>query len=90
MSKRLVQSFYFALLTSRQDFNNPTSEPSPPSPTSSTIQQPEPPTTSGFPKYLAFMRRETRRSNRRRAGTVDSGVGPGRRREADQTGPGGY
>ncbi|ORY35619.1 hypothetical protein BCR39DRAFT_511164 [Naematelia encephala] len=77
----------------RKDFNNPNPAPTPPaeaaipSPTSPS----HPPTHSGFPKYLAFMRRERRGRHRSGTqGTSDSGVGPGRRREADQMGPGGY
>ncbi|WVW85671.1 hypothetical protein I302_107709 [Kwoniella bestiolae CBS 10118] len=85
----------------RKDFNAPptsvlsnsqnSNDSSSPSPHSSTYpadqQQQQPPTQHGFARYLAFMRRE-RRDTRR--GRTDSGVGQGRSREADQTGPGGY
>ncbi|WRT68352.1 uncharacterized protein IL334_005328 [Kwoniella shivajii] len=86
----------------RKDFNAPptsvvsttrqSGDASAPSPLSSTHpaeQQPQPPTQHGFARYLAFMRRE-RREGRASRNRVDSGVGQGRRREADQTGPGGY
>ncbi|WVR07482.1 hypothetical protein IAU60_004524 [Kwoniella sp. DSM 27419] len=67
--------------------------------------QSQPPTQHGFARYLAFMRRQRRSepgphrdrnrdrglSGTSRSGTVDAlGYGRGRRREADQTGPGGY
>ncbi|WWD02535.1 hypothetical protein V865_000575 [Kwoniella europaea PYCC6329] len=90
----------------RKDFNAPpstsilsnsqTSSDSSPSPHSSTYPssdqpppQTQPPTQHGFARYLAFMRRERTNRDRRRSRT-DSGVGQGRSREADQTGPGGY
>nr|XP_019011436.1 uncharacterized protein I206_03536 [Kwoniella pini CBS 10737]OCF50217.1 hypothetical protein I206_03536 [Kwoniella pini CBS 10737] len=68
-----------------------------PSPHSSTYPsdqvQVQPPTQHGFARYLAFMRRERRdvgSANNNRRSRVDNGVGRGRSREADQTGPGGY
>ncbi|WVQ68112.1 uncharacterized protein L199_006318 [Kwoniella botswanensis] len=90
----------------RKDFNAPpstsilsnsqSSSDSSPSPHSSTYPssdqpppQTQPPTQHGFARYLAFMRRERTNRDRRRSRT-DSGVGQGRSREADQTGPGGY
>ncbi|KAK1927056.1 hypothetical protein DB88DRAFT_9476 [Papiliotrema laurentii] len=71
------------------DFNNP--NPAPESTTSTPAAEPDPPAHSGFARYLALMRRERRpRANTGGTmGTTDS-VGRGRRREADQTGPGGY
>ncbi|WWC90745.1 uncharacterized protein L201_005682 [Kwoniella dendrophila CBS 6074] len=58
-------------------------------PTDQQQQQHQPPTQHGFARYLAFMRRERRDGSNRR-NRNDSGVGRGRSREADQTGPGGY
>ncbi|WWC63254.1 uncharacterized protein I303_105854 [Kwoniella dejecticola CBS 10117] len=82
--------------------SNESQSPSPQSSTYPVDQQTQaqaqaaqqPPTQHGFARYLAFMRRERRehgasRSSNRRS-RADSGVGRGRSREADQTGPGGY
>lgn len=91
------------------DFNNPNPAPVTPPETQPSNTPPatsasDPPTQSGFARYLAFMRRDRNaqeggdreRTRRPRAGTSatalseEGHVGRGRRREADQTGPGGY
>ncbi|WVQ81996.1 hypothetical protein IAT38_004123 [Cryptococcus sp. DSM 104549] len=90
----------------RKDFNNPDPTPTTPtSPGFSSQTPPVSPSPQGFARYLRWKRRDRHpsgdgsdaasgsggRRGRARSGTSwDEGVGPGRSREADQTGPGGY